>query len=307
MLKYTAMSKNIRIACSAAALLFALAPLTAFAEGQAEEEPEAVAAAKAEAAFTQMSAFRYLGRTAGESSDPLVRKAATELNIVEQLGRLKYEAALPKSGEFLALDPISAYKRLAVFYTMIGDASVPFLIGRIADRNPNVRVNAVSIIGNCLVPTEAVTPLMDLYRGEKVSDVRMSILEALERVIPDLAAMKKFMGYVSKNDPDKDLADYAAETYKATDEIKKNVALFVKQRKPDAAVFKAEYDRLWASEGASGDYDKLAAASAPGDELALRALRGRILMRGGDPAFEDMQKVNDIIIRDRFAEGLQPR
>ena len=51
----------------------------------------------------------------------------------------------------------------------------------------------------------------------------------------------------------------------------------------------------------------LAASSAAEDEPKLKTLRERILQRNSDEAFIDYQRVNDAIIRNRLAVGLNDR
>ena len=224
-------------------------------------------------------------------------------NILNLLGQLQCEAALPKTEEVLKASPDLGWQSIFVFGKM-GDKAVPFLLRKINDKDRNTRGNSISALGQWILASEAALSLPNRYWQEEDTNVRMAILVSMERVAPDLSSMQKFFEQVVAREKDKSLLEFAHETVGNMDKLKEDIQSFSKKKKPSASGFNKEWTSLYKSCGKKGDYEVLAATSVLADEPKLKTLRERILQRDSDEAFYDYQKVNDIIIRNRFAVKL---
>jgi len=221
--------------------------------------------------------------------------------ILNLLGEMQYEGALAKMEEVLKKDPEEYYWQSIFVFGKMGDKAVPFLIERIGDKDRNVRANAINVLGQWLVAPEATKPLEERYWVESDKNTRSAILNSLERTIADLSEMKAFFEQVVAKEKDTELLGFAKETVAGMEEMKAAIAEGEENRTPSAAAFKTALTELDRSAGKKGDYRALAISSVLSDEPSLKALRARILQRDSDEAFEDYQKVNNIIIFNRHA------
>jgi HEAT repeat protein len=229
----------------------------------------------------------------------------TRFELLNLLGQVQYEPALPKMEEILKQDARQFYWQPIFVFGKMGDKAVPVLLKRLNDKDRNVRINAISVLGQWLIPPEAAKPLEDQYRTEQDNEIRHLILSSLERTIADLERMKVFFEAVVAKENNAELKKFAGETVANVGRIKAKVVSEAVPKKGSPADFAQEYARLFKSAGHKGDYAVLAASSSAKDEPKLKALRERILQRNSDEAFYDYQKVNNIIIHNRFAESLK--
>ncbi len=220
--------------------------------------------------------------------------------ILNLLGQMQYEAALPKTEEVLKKDPKSFYWQPIFVFGKMGDKAVPFLMQKINDPDRNVRINAIQVLGLWLIPPEAAKALQEQFWQEKDTDLRAVILKSLENTIADLDAMKTFFEQVAAKEKNDKLLKFAKETVAGMHKMQEDVVAFGKKKQISAAAFQREYDQLFKSAGKKGNYEILTTASTPEDEAKLKALRERILQRNSDEAFYDYQKINAILIRNRL-------
>lgn len=227
-------------------------------------------------------------------------------DMLNLLGQMQCEAALPKTDELLKRDPKESFWQPIFVFGKMGDKAVPFLLKKIDDKDRNVRGNAISILGQWLIPTEATKPLQDRFWKEEDAELRAMILSSLERTISGFPQMKTFFEQVLAREKDEKVAQFARETIGGMDQMKTQVATAIQKKSPAPREdFQREYDALFESAGKKGSYDVLGAASTSQDEPKLKALRERILQRDSDEAFADYQKVNTIVVINRLTAGMQ--
>jgi len=222
-------------------------------------------------------------------------------DLLNLLGQMQCEAALPAAEEILKQDPKEYYWQSIFVFGKMGDRAIPFLVERINSKDRNVRANVINVLGQWLIAPEAAPPLESRYWVEEDIELKGMILSSLEKTIPDLAKMKSVFDQVVAKEKNEQLLAFSRETLNSMDKMKTAVADFAKKKKPSADVFQSEYAKLFNSAGKEGNYEKIGVYSTRNDELKLKALRERILQRDSDEAFYDYQKINDIIIRNRLA------
>ena len=229
----------------------------------------------------------------------------SRFDILNLLGQMQCEAALPKAEEILKVDIKEFYWQPIFIFGKMGDKAVPFLLKRINDKDRNVRANSINVLGQWLIPLEAAKPLQDHFWEETDTELRSMILSSLEKTMPDLTAMKAFFAQVADKDKekDKDAVLFARETLDNMNEMRATTAALAQKKQPAAESFQREYVQLFKSAGKNGSYETLGMASTADDEPRLKSLRERILQRDSDEAFYDYQKVNDIIIRNRMMKA----
>jgi len=221
-------------------------------------------------------------------------------DILNLLGQMQSQAALPKTEEILRLDDKLHWKNIIVFGKM-GDKAVPFLIGKIGDKDRNIRANSIDLLGHWLIPQEAAKPLQERFWMEKDVELRLALLGALEKVMPDPAQMKAFFQQVVSKGGEQKITKFAQETVDSINEQSlKSMSEAAKKKQPSPASFQSEYTQLFKSAGKKGNYEALGAASTVEDEPRLKELREMILQRDSDEAFYDYQKINKIIIMNRI-------
>ncbi len=220
--------------------------------------------------------------------------------LVNLLSRLRYQPALPATIDMLQQDQSCFYDQLVFVFGRYGDLAVPFLLGKINDDNKNVRANAIMILGQWLIPTEAVRPLQQQFTIEKDPKIRALILSSLEKISPDVNTMRIFSEGILKNEKDPDVAQFAIETLNNLEEMQNHIKTFGTKKKEDRAGFERAYKELYESMGTKGDYQQLATASTLADEPQLKQLRQVILQRSGKECFFDYQKINDVIMLNRL-------
>jgi len=225
--------------------------------------------------------------------------------ILNLLGQMHHEAALPNTEEVLKKDPGEFYWQPIFVFGKMGDKAVPFLLKRINDKDRNIRSNAINVLGQWLIPPEAAKPLYEQFWTEKDTELRNMILSSLERTITDLPQMKAVLEQVMAKEKDEKLVKFAHETLDNMDQIRDAAAEFSRKKHLSATSFTREYAKLFESYGKEGDYEALGVSCTTQDEPQLKALRERILQRDSDEAFYDYQKVNDIIMQNRLVDHMK--
>ncbi len=226
-------------------------------------------------------------------------------NILNLLGQMQYEKALPQTVEILKLDLKNYYWLNMLVFGKMGDKSVPFLMEKINDPDKNVRANAIYVLGQLLISTEAAQPMFEHYWSEKDTGIKGIILGSLENIVPDFSIMAKYYKEVAGREKNEDLLKLAKEILDNMNNMKADVESFMKKKKVSDEAFKKEYDNIYKSAGKDGDYEVLAASSTLKNEPDLKRLRERMLQRNSDEAFYDYKKINVIIIDNRLGANME--
>jgi hypothetical protein len=227
-------------------------------------------------------------------------------NILNLLGQMQCEAALPKMEEVLRQDPAKSYWQSIFVFGKMGDKAVPFLLQKINDKDRNVRANAINVLGMWLIAPEAAKPLQEQFWKETDMKLRGLILSSLLRTIADPAQIQSFFKELAAKEKDEKVVKLARTIIEGVDGVKAKIAVAAKAKQVSTDSFQREYARLFKSAGKDGDYKVLFSTSTLADEPRLKALRERILQRDSDEAFYDYQNVNEIIMRNRMIGREKP-
>jgi hypothetical protein len=220
--------------------------------------------------------------------------------LLNLLGQMQCERALPKAEEILMLDPKQFYWQSIFVFGKMGDKAIPFLLAKIDDKDRNVRANAINLLGQWQIAQEAAKAIEMQFWKEDDKELRELELSSLEKTIPDLPRLKSIFERVINENKDTGLVQFARET---VDMINKSTFTApLKTKQVSATSFLREYAQLFKSAGKKGDYQTLANSSSMNDEPKLKALRERILQRDSDEAFYDYRKVSEIIMLNRLAK-----
>jgi HEAT repeat protein len=262
--------------------------------------------------IVRLNCIRALAEIGGNASGEFIlsvldswKDKEKQFEILKYLGQMKYEPALPKAGEILTRDPDIDYWQPVFVFGQMGDTGIPFLLDKIDDKDRNVRMNAIAILGLWLQAPEADKLLRERYAKEEDPRVRAMILLAVGETLEDPTVLNKWYAQVIAEEKDERLLALARQMTdrfsKVMEQIRKTSA---EPLKPSAEIFLREYKQLFQSAGKQGDYQSLAASSSVSNELQLKALRERILQRGSDEAFYDYKKINKIILINRLKKLL---
>jgi hypothetical protein len=228
-----------------------------------------------------------------------------QYELLDLLAQMQYVPALSRTEKILKMDPEQYYWRSIFIFGKMGDKAVPFLLAKIADPDQNVRTNAIHVLGNWLLATEAVQPLRGQFWKEKDTQIRLLILNALERTTVDQQMLKDFSAEVVAKEKDGSVKKYAQETIDQQVKMQQSIETFKKEKKVSPEDYKRQYDQIFKSAGKKGDYKVIATASAPGDESTLKKLREHILQRNSDECFHDYQKINEVIMFNRLIQSVK--
>ncbi len=243
------------------------------------------------------------GKTAGDFLMSVLNKTTDKdmrFSIMNLLAQMQHDAVLPATVEVLQQDPKKYYWQVILIFCKMGDNAVPFLMSKISDSDTNVRINVVNVLGKWLIAPEAAQPLQDQYTREQDLRVRGLILCALERISPDVAKMKSVLEQIAAAEKDENLLNYARVTLANIGLIEASLASYAKKKQISPFFFERDYAELFKSTGKNGSYELLEIYSTVKDEPMLKKLREKILTRDSDETFNDFQKVNDIITRNRM-------
>ena len=257
-----------------------------------------ISCAKALAAIGGPKSGEFLVASLDDSKDEMSR-----FGLLNLLGHMQYEPALPKTLEVLGKDPKTFSWQNMLIFGKMGDKSVPFLLGKIGDPDLNVRGNTIYLLGQWLVAPESVRPLQDQFWKESDLDIRGLILSSLEWISGDLKTIKDFSESVVSKGKEKELVEFASQTLKNLKGMEAAVNSFRNSKRQDEKLFREEYEDLYKSAGKTGNYQILSVTSKPADESKLKKLRERILQRDSDEAFGDYKKINEMIIFNRLMEN----
>lgn len=248
---------------------------------------------RALAAIGNETAGEFLLSTLNGTSDGTMR-----FTILNMLGQMQYEDALPSAMELLEADPAQFYWQSIFVFGKMGDKAVPFLLTKLGDRDRNVRANAINVLGQWLIPPEAAGPIEEQFWLEDDKVLRGFQLSSLERTIPDLDEMKATFERIAAKEQDPDLRTFANEAIEMIEQSQFTAG--AENKRISAESFQQQYDELFNSAGKKGDYEILANSSSVNDEAKLKALRERILQRDSDEAFYDYQNINRMILLNRW-------
>ena len=248
---------------------------------------------RALAAIGGEAAGEFLLTALDGTSDRMMR-----FNILNMLGQMQYEDALPYAMEILEADPAQLYWQSIFVFGKMGDKGVPFLLKMIGDSDRNVRANTINVLGQWLIPPEAAKPIEEQFWIEDDKVLRGFQLSSLERTISDLDEMKATFERIAAKEQDPDLKKFANEAIEMINQSQFTTG--AENKHISAESFQEQYTELFNSAGKKGDYEILANSSSVNDEPKLKALRERILQRDSDEAFYDYQNINRIILLNRW-------
>ncbi len=244
-----------------------------------------------------------------KAGDLLMRRLAKTDNadrrfiLLDRLAQMKHKPALPDALKLLEESPDGRdYWRPLLVFGKFGTDAAPALRERLGDKNRNVRVNAVTLLGRWLRDAESAPALRRRLAEETEPELRRMLLAALEATVTDPADLKAFIQSVAATEKDKKARTFAREMAAELDGMAAATAEARGKRKPDPAIFDREYVALWRSCGAQGDLKALKKAGTPADAPRLRLLRERILQRNTSEAFPAYEGVNDILSWYRLLE-----
>lgn len=238
---------------------------------------------------------KYLFEKLNETSDPMKR-----YNLLSLLAQLKYKPAIPLSAEVLKLNPKQYYWQSIFIFGKYGDLAIPFLLKKTNDSDKNIRGNAIMLLGQWLVATEAKNIIEKQYWKEEDPEIRTLILSSLEKISNNLDDIKTFSQKVLIKETDETVIKFAKETINNHEQLKNIIKTFKSKRNDNRAIFNSEYTKIMSSLGKNGDYKNLKYSSAKADEKKLKRLKEIILQRNSDECFYDYQKINGIITLNRF-------
>ncbi|MFB3818842.1 MAG: HEAT repeat domain-containing protein [Candidatus Methylomirabilales bacterium] len=274
-------------------------------------EPIAALYRESGSAVVQRSSLQALatlgGARAGEVLAGALRRAedpTARFEILALLAQMQHEAVLEAGHALLALEPQQDAWQPVLVFGKLGDKGVPFLLDRIADKDLRVRTNAIHVLGMWLIAPEAGARLRAAYWTERDRGVRELMLSAVQGTTSEVGELRRFFEAVLAREAEADLQETARETLANLEGLADRAADFDRLRPAPARPFRDVWAQLYRSAGRKGDYEALSAASHADDEPALKSLRQRILQRHSNEAFQDCQKVNQIILRNRLARSV---
>lgn len=250
---------------------------------------------KALAAIGGERSSEYLFKKLKETSDPMMR-----FNLLDLLAQLQYKPAISLSVEILKLDPKQYYWQSIFVFGKYGDRAIPFLLEKANDSNKNIRSNSIMVLGQWLIAEEAVNALKKQFEEEKDPKIRLLILSSLEKTISNLEEINEFSQEVLKKERNDEVLKFAKETVNNREQMSNYLKTFEKEKKTDRNLFESEYRKIYSSFGKEGNYNILGSTSTKADEEKLKRLKEIILQRNSDECFYDYQKINNIIMLNRF-------
>lgn len=250
------------------------------------------------------------GQTAGEFFLSILDAKSDEderYSILNWLCEMQYEPALSRTEDILRLDPEEYSWKSKFVYGKMGDKAVPFLLAKINSEDLNVRTHAISLLGGWLMAPEAAQALRERFWVEQDAELQVRILSSIERTVFDFDQLKEYFEQAKAKGKNESAIKFAGETLAGIDAVRTAVAEFVGKQKVSQSDFDREYSRLFKSAGHEGDYDVLGTSSSLKDEPRLKKLREHILQRNSDESFYDYEKVNNIIMFNRFAARMKDK
>lgn len=226
------------------------------------------------------------------------------LSILNLLSQMQYEAALPKTEELLKQDYKQVYRWSYRVFGKMGDKAVPFLLKKMADKDRNIRENAIHMLGQWLIPLESESAKVFREQFWKETDVelRRLFLRYLDNVTLDDDALENFLKEVVSKEKEEVLVWSAKATLDYLSRKKERNDQFEDEKRISPKRFKKEYDKFYKSAGRKGDYKILFLTSSFEDEPELKRLRERILQRDSDESLYDYFKVTAVILSNREVE-----
>jgi hypothetical protein len=261
--------------------------------------------------LVRMNCLRALanigGIQAGEFLLSILETTSNEsmrFEIMDYLGQMQCEAALPKMEEVLKKDSKEFYWQSIFIFGKMGDKGIPYLLKQINHKDKNIRTNTINLLGQWLMAPEAAKPLQDQFWIEKDEELRLIILSSLERIIVDLEKTKSVFEQINSKEKNNKLIAFTRETLNNMNQMKTMATSFKQKRQPSAKIFQNEYNQLFKSAGKKGSYEILGNSCTEQNESQLKTLRERILQRNSDEAFYDYQEVNKIITLNRLIKTM---
>lgn len=215
------------------------------------------------------------------------------------LSTMQFGPAIPYLDEFLEKGFEEAYWQNYFLFGKMGMKVVSHLIDNFNSENDNVRQSSILLLGIWLIADTAIEPLKELYVKEKNVSIKLSILSALERLIPDFNDLEKYFTDLANSEQDEGLKKYAQEVIDLIPEYRQAYSDFKEKQESDPMAFNEEYNLLFDSYGKKGNLQNLGSYSKKENESELIKLRERVLLRNSDECFYDFAYINKIISYNR--------
>jgi HEAT repeat protein len=247
-------------------------------------------------------AGRYLYRKFTKTKNDLYKS-----HLLVLMARAGFEDSLRRSESLLKLDPEDSQFMAAKYFVVMGDKSIPFLLAKLKHYNSDVRKGAVMMLGQWLMPKEALKPLREMLATEKDPNVRLKILDSIERNMINLNELENFMKKIKETEKDSRVRRFADESLRNLPKMKKAILERSRERKPDKKAFTKVWKKMFETRGRDNSYKELGLTSDITDEGALADLRGQILRRGTPESIFAGQRINRIILINRLikSQGLK--
>lgn len=220
--------------------------------------------------------------------------------ILSSLSGHKYARALPVAGLYLKEDMNESYWKMLIVFGKYGTACEQFLMGKIGDLDRTIRYNAIFILGNVLLHTPVAPAVMKAYGDEKDAEIRRLMLTVAINLLHDWDAVFAFLGKAAGEEKDKETADMARKYAADRAMIENKVAEYRKAKKVNGTELQKVYDRSMKSLGKDCDFYAVSILSDVRDEAMLVRMRENFLLRNSDECLIDLNKLNLLILYNRF-------
>ena len=215
--------------------------------------------------------------------------------------KYKNKSVLAYSTKFLNITPDHFYKALYLFCVFGRTlSSEEVLIQELNQKDDNIKLNAVRILGEWYASPNAVEPFEKILKNEKDPEIRKSIIKGLETIGTNdaVSVIKQVINKPLNNDE----KQFARESLSIMNRVIHSVEKEVEGNNyhPDQRTFQKELSKLMSSKGNFGSYSTLEKNAEFKDIFLLDRLREVIMLRSNKEALEDYEKVTRIITRVRL-------
>ncbi len=220
--------------------------------------------------------------------------------ILSSLAGHKYAKALPFSGLYLKEDMNESYWKMMIVFGKYGSACEPFLMDKINDADRAVRYNSIFLLGNVLLYPGIAPVVIKQYGDEKDVETRKLMLTVAINLLHDMDAVFEFLKKAAETEKDKETAEMARKYAADRAMVEKKIADYRVAKKVNRKEFQKEYDKSMKSLGKECDFYAVSILSDIGDEGRLVRMRENFLLRNSDECLLDLNKMNLLILYNRF-------
>lgn len=207
--------------------------------------------------------------------------------------------------KYLDVDPNEQYWQPALYFCSKDKVDVDYLIQQTHSENPNIRINAISVLGVWLLEEKAADDIIQEYNQDLTRYEKSQIIYVVDSIVTNLDDRDAIMNQFLETETDEEIRNFINESLETSQEFRELIAEYKSYEIEDVdrAAFKKEYKKLLNSNGKKGDYGILSHNSIYEDEKDLIKLRTRIAKRQSDEALFDIANVNEIIHLNRLIQN----